>query len=128
MHAVERTELGHRAGEGHVDGVRAQVSKLGEGPLVDEPAVAEDADAIADRLHLAEDVRREEDRLPTLLRLEHGLTERHLHQRVEPARRLVKDQQVGSRRERRNELHLLPVSLRQRADLPIGVELEPLHQ
>ena len=40
-----------------------------ERPLVDQPARAQDPDAVAQRLDLAEDVRGEEHRLPALLRL-----------------------------------------------------------
>ena len=78
---------------------------------------AEDADPVAERLDLAEDVRREEDGLAALLRLAHRLPEGHLHQRIETAGRLVEDQQVGAARERRDQLHLLAVA-RARARAP----------
>ena len=65
---------------------------------------------------------------PRSLGLGTRLAERHLHERVEPARRLVQDQQVGAGRERGDELHLLPVALRERAHLLARVELEPLDQ
>jgi hypothetical protein len=72
------------AGERDFHGPRAQVPQVGERALVDEPSVTQDPDAVADRLDLAEDVRREEDRLPPVPRLSHGRAERHLHQRVQP--------------------------------------------
>src|SRR5262249_56658425 len=82
-----------------------------------EPSAAEDPDAAAQLCDLAEDGRREEDRLPPPLRLEHRLAEDHLHQRVEPARGLVEEEQVRARRERRDQLNLLAVSLPQGAHL-----------
>src|ERR1022692_372517 len=124
LNAGERRQLGCRPREGHLDRLRAQVAQLGERPFVHEPAAAEDADTVAQRLDLAEDVRREEDRLPALLRLEHGLTKGDLHQRVESGGRLVEQEQVGARRERGHELHLLAGPLRQRADALGRVELE----
>ena len=118
-----RWQLGRRAGEGDLDGLRAEVAQLLQRPLVDQPPVPEDPDAVADRLDLAEDVRGQEDRLPARLGLLDAFAERHLHQRVEPARRLVEQQQVRARRERRDQLDLLAVALRERADLLAGVEL-----
>ena len=108
--------------------MRREVAKLGQRSLVDEAALAEDADAVAERLDLAEDVRGEEHRLPALLRLLHRLPEGHLHQRVEPARRLVEDQQVGPARERRDELHLLAVALRECPHLLVELEPEALDE
>ena len=65
---------------------------------------------------------------PRSLGLVDRVAERHLHQRVEAAGRLVEEQQVGAARERRDQLHLLAVALRQRAHLLGGVELEALDQ
>src|SRR6266545_22496 len=87
LDAGERRELGHRAVEADLDRLHAQVAQVGERSLVDEPPLAQDPDAVADRLDLAEDVRREEDRLAPISRLSDGLAKRHLHQRVEAARR-----------------------------------------
>jgi hypothetical protein len=53
---------------------------------------------------------------------------RHLHQRVEASRRLVEDQQVGPARERRDQLNLLVVAVRERAHLLVGVEVEALDE
>src|SRR6185436_15369904 len=74
-HARQLGQPRRRAVERHLDGVRAEVAQLLQRPLVDQPPVAQDPDAVADRLDLAEDVRGEEDRLPALLRLAHGLAE-----------------------------------------------------
>jgi hypothetical protein len=126
--AGERRQLGRSAVEGDLEGLGAQVAQLGERSLLDQAARTKDADAIAQRLHLAQDVRAEKDRLTALLGLANGLAEGDLHQRVEPARRLVEDQQVGAARERGDELHLLPIALRERTDLLLRVQLEALDQ
>ncbi len=49
----------------------------------DEPAGAKDSDPVADMLDLGEDMRRKE------------LVELLLVQRIEPARRLVEDEEIG---------------------------------
>ena len=64
--------------------------------LVDEPAGAQDPDAVAERLDLAEDVRGEEHRLPRSLASSTRLAEGDLHQRVQAAGGLVEEQQVGA--------------------------------
>ncbi len=99
-----------------------------ERSLVDEPALAQDPHAVAQRLDLAEDVRGEEHGLPALLGLPHALAEDHLHQRVQAAGRLIEQQQIGAGGEGGDQLHLLAVALRQRADLLARVELEALDQ
>jgi hypothetical protein len=57
-----------------------------------------------------------------------GVAEGDLHQRVEPARGLVEDEQVGAAGEGRDELHLLAVALRQRPHLLGDVEFEALDE
>ena len=54
--------------------------------------------------------------------------EHRLHQRVEPRRRLVEDEQLGVGGERGHQRHLLAVALRVGAALLGGVELEALEQ
>ena len=56
------------------------------------------------------------------------LPERLLHQRIEPARRLVQDEQVGAGHQRGDQDDLLPVALGVGADLLGGIELEPRDQ
>jgi hypothetical protein len=104
------------------------VAQFLQGALLDQAALAQDPDAVAQSLDLAEDVRGEEDGLAALGGLLHRLAERDLHQRVEAAGGLVENQQIGPARERGDQLHLLPVALRQRPDLLVGVELEALDQ
>ena len=75
-----------------------------------EPAFADEADAIGHVLHLGQDVRGEEDRAASPGDLRDELVERLLHERVEPARRLVEHEQVGIVHERLDEADLLPVA------------------
>src|SRR6185312_7609143 len=56
------------------------------------------------------------------------VAEGRLHQRVEAARRLVEDEQVGPGRERGDQLDLLAVALGVVADALARVELEPVDQ
>ena len=55
--------------EGDLDRLGAEVAQLRQRSLVDQPALAEDPDPVAQGLDLAQDVRGEEDRLPALLGL-----------------------------------------------------------
>ena len=93
-----------------------------------EPALADQADPIGDVLHLGQDVRGEEDRAAALGGLGDQLVERLLHERVEAARRLVEDEQVGVVHERLDEPDLLPVSARELLDPAVEVEVEPFRE
>ena len=64
-------------------------------PISTSFPVAQDAHPVAERLHLAHDVRGQKDRLAPVARLADAVAKRLLHQRVEPAGRLVEDEQVG---------------------------------
>jgi len=72
------------------------VAHLGQGPHLDQDAVAQDADTVAQRFDLAQDVRREKDGLATLVGLVDADTEGLLHEGIEPA--------VGSSRTSRSGL------------------------
>ena len=61
---------------------------------------------------------------PRFFAFEHGLPERHLHQRIEAASGLVEDQDVCPAREGSDELHLLAVAMRKGADLLVRFQLE----
>src|SRR5262249_25829069 len=126
--ALQSVDRRSRPGEDNVDRLRGEVAELGERAFGGQAPLAQDADAIAQRLDLAQDVRGEEDRLAARPRLLHRLPKSHLHQRIEAAGRLVQDQQVGATRERGNELHFLAVALRERTHLLVRVELEALDQ
>ncbi len=65
---------------------------------------------------------------PRSLRLLYALAKDHLHQRIEAGSRLVEQQQVGSGRKCGDQLHLLPVSLGERADLLVRLEIEALDE
>src|SRR5437879_3818609 len=57
--------------------------------LLDQPAGTEDGDGGAERVDLGKDVRRQEGRLATVRGDADLVTERHLHERIEPRRGLV---------------------------------------
>src|ERR1039458_297839 len=128
VHPGQRWKLRCPARERDLDRLRAEVAQLLQGPLVNQPPLSEDPDAVAERLHLAEDVRGEEHRLPALLGLLDTVAERHLHQRVQSARGLVEQQQLRARGERGDQLNLLTIALRKRPDLLAGIELKALNE
>jgi hypothetical protein len=82
----------------------------------------------ARRLHLGEDVRREEHGAPLAGRLAQEGVERLLDERIEPRGGLVEDEQLGPVHERLHEPDLLAVPLREGADRAIEVELELLRE
>src|SRR5215475_15737780 len=69
LHPGQRRKLRRPAGERNIDGLRAQVAQFRQRALVGQSAFPEDADPVAERLDLAEDVRGEEDRLSAFLGL-----------------------------------------------------------
>ena len=127
-HARRQLERRRRAGERRLDVMAREVAQLLKRALLHQPALAQDADPVAQRLDLAQDVRREEDRLAAPARLADGVAERHLHQRVEAARGLVEHQQVGTGPEGGDELDLLAVPFRVVAHALSGVEVEALDE
>ena len=62
-----------------------------------QPALADDRHAVADALHLGQDVRREEDRPAGRPQVVEDLVERALHERIEALGRLVEDRQLRDR-------------------------------
>ena len=113
----------HRVGELDLD--PAPLHRLAEqvvDPLDrDQPAVADDPDPVADALDLVELVRGEEDRAAALAFLAHQGEELLLHQRVQAARRLVEDEQVGAVEEGEDQADLLAVAARELAQRPLEV-------
>jgi hypothetical protein len=87
------------------------VPELGEGAALHRPAIADDGDPVAERLHLGEYVAGEEDGPPATLFLLHAPPEGGLHQRVEAGGGPVEEQQLGVGGERSDQGHLLAVSL-----------------
>ena len=107
---------------------RREVAHLGERPHFHEPSRAQDRDSVAQRLHLAQDVRGQEDGLAVLAGLRHALAECAFLQRIQAARRLVQEQQIGPRHEPGDQNELLPVPLRVGTHLLGRIELEALDQ
>ena len=99
--AVESAER-QIAGEPQLDLVMGEIAEPLDAVDLDEQALADDRDAVAGLLDLAEDVAREEDRPALGLRLADDLVERLLDERVETRRRLVEDRagpaDAGARR------------------------------
>ena len=98
---------------------------LGQRAHLHELARPQDAHPVAERLDLAQDVRGEEHGLAAVAGLADAVPERLLHQRVEPAGRLVEDEQVGAGHQGGDQDDLLPVPLGVGADLLGGIEVEP---
>ena len=78
---------------------------------LDDPAGPQHRHPIAHRLDFAQDVRGQQHRLAAVARLAHAVPEHLLHERVEPGRRLVEQQQLGAAGERRDQQHLLAVAV-----------------
>jgi len=92
-HTGELGDLGHGTFERRFNGESRKVSHLRQCPHLDQQALAQDSDPIAERLDLAQDVRGQEDCLAPLARLMDAKTKGLFHERVEPARRLVEYEQ-----------------------------------
>jgi hypothetical protein len=73
----------------------------------DQVSMPNDGHAIADPLHLGEDVRREKDRPAFGLERVEDSVKRPLHQRVETFSRFVEDRQLGIVLERLDDPDLL---------------------
>jgi len=131
LHRGDARDLGQvrrRRGERGVDRQRGQVTHLRQRAHLDQLTGTQDRHPVAQRLDLAEDVRRQEDSVPPPPRLRNALAERLLHQRIQPAGRLIQDQQVGPRAQRGDQQHLLPVALGVGVDPLRRVQLEPPDQ
>ena len=101
---------------------------VSDGAADHDPAAVDDGDRLAqllDRLHL---VGAEDERLAAVAHLEEGFLEQAHVDRIEPGERLVHDQHLGVVEDRRDELDLLLVALRQLLDLALAVvgDAEPL--
>src|SRR5690606_11971308 len=114
-------ELGAHAGAG-------EVAQVGQRTALHGPALADDAHAVAQLLHLAEDVRGQQHGPAAVPLLGDATLEDLLHQRVEPGGRLVQDQQVDVGGERGDQGDLLPVPLGVGAALLGRVQLEAVDQ
>ena len=113
-----------RPREYDLDAVRPHAGELIQLPDGREVAVPHDRYAIADMLDLGEDMRRDEDRRAVAAGVTNQPVELLLVQRIEPARRLVEDEQGGLRRKREKERQLLLVAVRVLAVLATEIEVE----
>ena len=118
----------HVAGEAQLHLVVGEVAQRFGAVDLDEPAVADDRDAVAGPLDLGQDVARQEDRPALGLRLADERVERLLDQRVQARGGLVEDQQLRPVLERDHEPDLLLVALRVLLELARGVDVEALDQ
>src|SRR5690606_7935553 len=85
---------------------------------------AKNRHAVTNRLHFAQNVRREKNRASFRANLLHQLVERLLHQWVKPAGRLVKDQQIGLVHQRDDQAELTLIAGRIAAYLLRQVKLQ----
>src|SRR5262245_9044904 len=115
--ARHASEIGWPAVELRLDMERRKVAHLRQPADLDEPPAPQDGDTLARCLDLAQDVGGEKDGLPALARLEDAVPERALHERVETARRLVEEEEVGAGHQRGDQDQLLAVALREGAHL-----------
>src|SRR6266536_3504821 len=105
-----------------------EVAHLREGAGVDRTAGADDADPVAERLDLGEDVAGEQSRAPVGAFVPDAVAKHRLHQRVQAGCRLVEEEQLHVGCERRDQGDLLAVALRVRPALLRRVEVEALQQ
>jgi hypothetical protein len=126
--ARQGLQPGDRAGSLDRDRGPGEVAQLGQAPLCTGAAVPDDADPVAERLRLGQDVARQQHGAALVADLADVLLEHRLHERVEARRRLVQDQQLGVGGQRGHERDLLPVALRVAAGLLRRVEVEALEQ
>src|SRR5438105_1134902 len=137
-----RGQRGHRRTEGSPRGARSILQHLAarsefvlhvvnpdprqltELRHLDQPACAKDANPVADVLDLRQNVRREKDRRAGIARFAQELIELLLVQGIEPARRLVEDEQVWPVHEREEDAELLLVAARVFAESSVEVKVE----
>src|SRR5260221_803779 len=93
--------------------VMREVAQTVDGSDLDQAALANDRDAVAGALDLAQDVARKEDGPAFRLRLPHQRVERLLDERIESGRPLVEPEQFPSMLEGGDQPHLRPLALRQ---------------
>src|SRR6266508_59844 len=94
----------------------------------DQPSLLDDPDPTGDVLDLIERVRGKKDRPPGGGALADQLLDVLLAEGVEPAGRLVEDQQLGIVHERRDDADLLLVSLGEVVDGPVELETEAIRE
>ena len=124
-HALEAA--GRRRVEPHLHAPAAAIEQLADVGQRHQLALAHDGHAVADTLHLGEDVRREEDGATEPLAVLEDLVEGALHERVEALGGLVEDGQLGVALEGLDDADLLAHAPRVVADLATQVAPAQLH-
>ena len=127
-HPGDPGDVRDRTFECRLDRQGREVAHLRQRPHLNQEALAQDPDPITQGFDLAQDVRGQEDRLASLTSLMDALTKHLLHQRVEPARRLVEDEELGSGHEGGDQDQLLTIALGVGTDLLGRVEIEAIDQ
>src|SRR5262249_19105358 len=95
--------------------------------LADDLAAVEDDAAVADQLHLAQQVRVEEDRRAATLQLGQHLADLAAADRIDAVGRLVEEDHVGGVHQRLGYAHALLHALGVGADLVVHAALEADH-
>ena len=101
-----------------------EVPHVGQRARLDQLPFPQDTHAVAERLDLAHDVGREEHGLTPVTGLSDAGAKGLLHQRIEAARGLVEDEQVGADHQRADEDDLLAVPPGIGTDLLVRIEVE----
>ena len=101
-----------------------EVAQVGQRARLDQLPLPQDADAITQCFDLAHDVGREEDGLTTITGFPDAGAKGLLHERIEPARRFVENEQVGTHHQRADEDDLLAVPLGIGPHLLVRIEVE----
>src|ERR1700694_2713980 len=101
-----------------------EVPQLVKRASLRHPAQPDDAQPVAQRLDLGQDVAGKQPRAPLGLHLADAVLEYRLHQRVESRRGFVEEEQLGVRRQGRHQSHLLSIPFRVGAGLLCRGELK----
>ena len=120
---AEMRDIDHAAIEGGTS-LHTLVERAG----AEDPAVAEDEQPVAGLADLRQQVARQQHGPALGPGVQQTVLEHGLHERVEPGRRFVEDEQFGRRGERGDQRHLLPVALGVGADALCRIKLEALDQ
>src|ERR1700730_2354431 len=127
LDTLGRTNRGRGDGPGEFDFhlVDADLVQFAQFQGRDQPAVADDADPVADVLDLGKNVRREEDGRAGLARLPAEVVKLLLIEGIEAAGRFVEDQQPRTEHEPEHDGELLLVPARVLAEALPKVKTEP---
>src|SRR4029077_6053171 len=105
-----------RVGGAQTVAAAGALQELVEQPLVDDPPVANDRNAVAELLHLGEKVARQQDRDPLGRQPPHEVAHVAHSRRIEPGGRLVEQQQLRGAQQRRGDAEPLSHTVRVTTD------------